>query len=595
MPPQTPGSAPVASDDKLGRLFSGLFDDAHGDAITDGQLVEQLRRGRAGKQLSSRQRGVVDVGRQILRDFLDQPAFHADFRALLAQHSGALVAEGLPRDGWLSRKRHPLLSWLDLLGQLAMGWEPGHPQAGEIHDTVAGWCARLADGAGADAVLAEAQQWLKRFRERADRLGERLCAAESGALKVQYARHLAARTVNRQLAGRPLPDFMVAWITEAWFPGLQWVLLNHGEGSALWSQAVRTLTLMFWSLQPEAAQESQRRKLDRVASQLKAELPELMRTMLADETVGARQFEDIQIAHLAARHGRELEFVDVPPLDGGGALETGAEDVSRDLLAEIRQLSTDDWFELRETGQRLRLLLRQDEYRQLLFVNQAGIKALTCSFEEFAWKLSSGEFRPLPLPVAAPDLVAERLNILAQQYRDQQREYRDREEQRRRRAAEEEKARLAAREKALAEARRIQEQQQVQETEQRIEEERKDREEQDRREQLAERMGSSEAERRQKARLLVSGLPIGVWVAFRGERGEEQHRRLTVVLPSSGKYIFVDRRGGDRYELPRRELIEAIAAGQAVVMQKDSRFDDALNRVVDGLRQHKARVHEAKG
>ncbi len=62
-----------------------------------------------------------------------------------------------------------------------------------------------------------------------------------------------------------------------------------------------------------------------------------------------------------------------------------------------------------------------------------------------------------------------------------------------------------------------------------------------------------------------------------------------MILPSSGKYVLVDRAGTRQRELARDELTAGIAEGAISILDKGSRFDDILNQVVDGLRQDKAR------
>ena len=229
--------------------------------------------------------------------------------------------------------------------------------------------------------------------------------------------------------------------------------------------------------------------------------------------------------------------------------------------------------------------LKLDDYQQLLFVNQLGIKQVGASFEEFAWQFSSAQISAVVAAVPLIEWSAERLNGLAEQYRERQQA---REAEHQARLAEQlriTEERDQARRKALKEARLLAAAQQQREAEKVALRQTEADLEQARRDAVAAEHGASEEQRRQRARLLVSGLTMGAWLSFHDDNGQQTRRKLAVVLPSSGKYIFVDRIGTEKYEMTRDVLISEIAAGAIEVVRKDSRFDDALNRVVDGIRQ----------
>ncbi|MEE4252140.1 MAG: DUF1631 family protein, partial [Alcanivoracaceae bacterium] len=258
---------------------------------------------------------------------------------------------------------------------------------------------------------------------------------------------------------------------------------------------------------------------------------------------------------------------------------------SQDLLAEVAAVAVGEWFVEPASGRRLQLLLKLDDYQQLLFVNQLGMKQVSASFEEFAWQFSSAQISSVVAAVPLIEWSAERLGALAEQYRERQ-QVREAEHQ----ARIEEQMRIAeerdqARRKALKEARQLAAAQQRREAEEAALRQSEAAVEQARRDSAAAEHGASEAQRRQRARLLVSGLTMGAWLLFHDDDGQQTRRKLAVVLPSSGKYIFVDRLGTDKYEITREALIGGVAAGAIEVVSKDSRFDDALNRVVDGIRQ----------
>ncbi len=526
---------------------------------------------------SGKQQGRFRVARRVVRDYLAQPAFHPDLAAALNEHREGLLAAALATPSWVEQRGHPVNDVLQALGELAPGWCPEHPQADDLRARMAGWLQALADDTPVKELAGEIWTWLERFHQRVDKLGERLRQAEEGAMRLEYARRQAAAVIQRQLAGRPLPDFLARDLVNHWWPAFEWILLNRGEDSALWDQAVRVLTLLFWSLQPEQGEEQNQRKLKRVSRDLHGQLRALLDETVADAAARSRMLDDIQVAHTALLSGRELNFVEVTEPVSGSVVEDAGAAISEDLLREMHGLSTRDWFEVRATGERMRLLIRQDDYQQLLFVNQAGLKTQTTSFEDFAWRLTNREVVQVPRPVAPRELVVEHLEDLARQYRQQQ------QEKKARAAAEEQTQASAAPEPASTEQADGESTTPAAQSAPEPESGEMEEHAADAAPEAETADGQSE---RKRARLLVSGLPLGTWMEFREDDDSWTRLKLILVMSSSDKYVFVSRSGLDRREILRRDLIDGIARGTISVLSSDSRYDDTLSRVVGGLQQN---------
>ena len=482
---------------------------------------------------SSLQQGRFRVAQRVVRDYFAQPAFHPELTGALNEHREGLLAAALDAPGWLEQRGHPANDLLQALGELAPGWCPDHPRADELRQQMVGWLQALADGAAARELADEAWSWLERFHQRVDKLGERLRQAEEGAMRLEHARRQAAAVIQRQLAGRPLPDFLARDLVDHWWPALEWILLNRGEDSPLWDQAVRVLTLLFWSLQPEQAEEENQRKLKRVSKDLHGQLRALLDEVVADETARSRMLDDIQVAHTALLSGRELHFVEVTEPASGSVVEDAGTTISEDLLREMQGLSTRDWFEIRATGERMRLLIRRDDYQQLLFVNQAGLKTQTTSFEDFAWRLTNREVVQVPRAAAPRELVVEHLEELARQYRQQQQAKENRpaatdsvaepEPTAAEDAGEAASAQEPGGEQAAPEPAAPAESEAPETRAHAVEEPGPETDASD---------GQGE---RKRARLLVSGLPLGTWMEFREDDGSWTRLKLILVMSSSDK------------------------------------------------------------
>lgn len=616
------GAAAISSASNLEKLFVGLYGEmpSQQEAVPDARVAAVLcggnpltqdltvhaRAALSGLKLAPRQLGLIKTATAIVGDFFNQPALHPQLSEKLIQHSGALIGEALMPSSWLTHKSHPVVAFLSELSEFALGWYPTHPQASDIADML----GRTLDGLQGESLNESIEifrQWRVNFDSRVEKVSARVIQGESGTLRAQYARGLAARTINRQVAGRNLPVFMVRALVDVWQPAFQWVLLDEGDKGPLWPRLVKNFGLLVWSLQADAAE--QKTKLHRVIDQLKQDFPDLLSKVINDELQRKQVLEDIEVVHLCMLHGQPVEYQATPALEGSATLDILDAEVSADLLQEVSAIQPSQWFVLPEKEIRIRLLQRVDEYQQLLFVNQLGMKALTCSYEEFAFQYSSGHVAAVTELLAIYDWSLAKLQALANQYRSKMKaraeEAQNEENAKKIEAEKRETARL----RAVQDAERLQGQSLAARSEleapplaepvaDSVSEKAIEKKiaaatesaqdvEQARRAAVTQEYGSTPEQRRQRARLVVSGIFVGAWVSFHDGDGKESKRKLAVILPSSNKYIFVDRVGADKLQLTRTELIEGVAEGAINMLQKDARFDDALARVVGDLQRHR--------
>ena len=594
--------SPTSIKDSLGQLFEGLYG-ALGDTrpvAADVALAQAVSRTDpacddvtvAARQLlgnvalAPRQMGVLRLAQSVLSDYLSQPAFHPALANQILSASGPLIAEALPAEGWLLRRNHPVSEMLALVAELAKGWYPELPQAGELSGILTNW---VGDASQVPSDRLEvAQQWHAGFQGKRDRLHTRLMESEKGAMQVRHARETTAKTLNQLISGRQLPGFMAEGL-DIWVTAFQWVLLNKGEQSPLWQSLVRTVGLLVWSLQPDVAKEENRSRLQKVADELKSTLPSLLEAVMNDSAARTAMLEEIQMAHFLLQQGRELDWQEPPQLEGVSTLQAVNAQISRDILAEIASIHMGDWFQRSDTGERFSLLLREDTQQQMLFVNLRGIKAQSYSFEEFAWQFSTNGLASVMEPLPLREWVEERLSGLAAQYRRCKRSESEKQQALDREKAKQDEARAQARQKALAEAQQLEAVQKREAAEKHAFVAAEREAESARRTAVAVAHGETAEQRRQRARLLVSSLAMGAWLSVHDEQGGQQRLKVAVILPSSGKYVLVDRAGTRQRELARDELTAGIAEGAISILDKGSRFDDILNQVVDGLRQDKAR------
>jgi hypothetical protein len=538
--------------------------------------------------------------------------WHPDSAAAAAAVATHL-AQHFPDD--LNAIEHPFWALLDHLHALLIGYKPELGRAAKRNlDELSAQLPTALD-ADWDAATAAIAALSQQDRNRQQRIEQRLIDTADGQLRGQRARQQAAQLLNRSMAGKPLPADIAAWMQGEWFSELQWCLLQHGDSGSAWQRRADLTVALVASLQPPSEATGGKQALYE-------EIPRVgvaLRTLLAERAVSAAATEEalgrIEQQHLLLLKGQvpvTAPFRLIP------AEDTWFADISlsRDLLARIEALRIGHWFVLRDDGgdRRVKLILKQDEAGQLLFVNQLGIKALQVSVEEFAYRLAAEMALPLP-PLSAGRqalletlaLFAERQRIAAEHQRTAEQIRLEEEAALQRRRAEvrervesEARQRAQARVKAAAEARVLAEAEaqavalaaeqaslaaQLLEQQARAREQEAHEREQVRRREVVASKGADDNQRQRLARQQAAMLSIGHWVDLHDEKGYLQRLKLAVKLPTSGKLIFVDREGIRRAELSRDQMVASLLDGSAHIADQGAQFEDTLARVVDGLRR----------
>lgn len=527
--------------------------------------------------LTPYQYGMIDTAERVLGTFLASPAFHPLLASTIASMRGVFAAAALPADGWLTNPQHPARKVLTALYDAACGWQPENVGIADPARTeISRWLTLLARVPQPwQETVSAIGIWQAGERARTERVEKRLVDAEAGALRERRARQLAARTLNQALADRLISVDMTAALRQHWLPAMQWALMSDGEQGPVWQRIKRITGSLRWTLSPEIGSDA-RNQLIKLVGQISEDLATLAPAVIHD--AGAREsfLATLETEHLRILRNESRETMPFAPVETREAFADASASVSDTLLAHGRDLQPGQWILLHSASgtRRGRLVIKQEDTRQLLFASAMGARVLQASWEEFGLQVTRDDIAILPLVAPLNDAIAEVVSDLAYRHEQAKQSRLDTLRAAREQAAAEARVREEARQKALAEAQSME----------------------NARQEAQKRAAAADAgapprdagqQNLQRARLQASSLTIGVWLEFREEGQEARRLKLAVLLPSSGKYIFVSADGTGKREILRDELVRRLADGSIAAVQKDQRLDDALTRVVDNLRNER--------
>jgi hypothetical protein len=512
------------------------------------------------------------------------PAIRSQIQLALPLVASSLISDpGLP----LSKNATPL-TIVDAVTTGAIGWSENLGRGSEILlATVTMTIDQLLQPeADAEAIQAEFDTFLTNEQSRVDKLEERLAASETGQLRSQESKNIAGNMINQATQGQMLTTEIVAFLQGAWFDSMQLLVLQHGDDSAEWQRATKLTETIVWTYQPiEDDDGDQQQRLYRIIESLPGEISELMVSLEYEPESAESALEVIESDHVILVSGGTLDYTEYTPIDCPEPLSIRSK-VSRVLLRRVSALEVGQWFLfVPEEGKsmRMKLVLKLDDVKQLLFTNRSGMKVMHSNFGEFAYLMSSGAARALH----HQRVFSQTFKFFYEGLMEEHKKHLKVAAQRRAETEQIEQERESARQKALTEAADLAVQQ---------EEAERNRVESAHDRRL--HMASQEAAKSENQDLVteltiqVESLAVGAWLRLPGKTGELEECKLAVRIARADKMIFVTRAGVKIGEYSIEQLVQLIVAGECEIEDQGVEFEDTLAQVVSKLRLDRKKSYD---
>lgn len=427
-------------------------------------------------------------------------------------------------------------------------------------------------------VVAFCQQWksdASKREQQTERLRERLLKTEQGAARQRRAEHTARAMIGRAMKGRQLPEPIVQFVMDTWFPLLKQIIWEEGLDGDNWRHASKLLEWLVWIGDPNLSDKDKNR-LYTVGEQLGDRIIDVW-SRLNKEPLPETALEGVQSVMVQRLRGESPELVPaLPPPD------RFSWDSSWLTLEPVPAQDYQDmqfkWYVEGEgvKEQRRFFLTLLEDTREVLWTNGAGVKLGLLPWESFKTDFDRGLLRPLALIKPFGDVLAETITALSNVLHRQMLQRKQAAEDAQKRAA------VLRQEKALAEKKRAEEQAAIDAGKE------KKRHEAEVKRQADEDAETERLRQEQEAaaRKLVEGIKLGGWIVVKNRENPEEPQRLklAVRINASRKLVFVDRLGLNRREFIEDALIDEVLVANVRVLGASAEFDDTLSRVVGRIR-----------
>lgn len=496
-----------------------------------------------------------------------------------------LIFPGLPLSSAAS-----LLTILDRLGEALIGWSAELGRSGDallkhLEQTISAINTGTAD---IPSTATELKAFLDKDTTRISKLESRLCATETGQLRSRQSKNRAANMINEAMERNQFTASIITFLQGHWYDSVQLLVLEHGVDSDEWRRAAKITETIVWTYQPLIADDTAlaqaKQHLYRVVASLATEIRELLVALKHNSQAIEAALHDIENDHINIIAEQPLTCVRYAPLNCDLAPSAHSR-VSRLLLSKVHTLQSGQWLAFKDGEQaiRIKLVLKLDDVKQLLFTNRNGVKVMEKSFEEFAYLLSSGTAKILHHDnIFSSTFSTYYLNLVEEQHRQQQR-VNAREARFHNDVAASEQAQRAL-QKSAGEA--LQAQQKIDEQSRLAARNQRQSDAED------EANKQVNVETRLRFAATVANLNIGAWLRLPSTDATLEECKLAVRIASADKMIFVNRTGIKIGEYNSEELTQLLVAGQAEIQDQGVEFEDTLAEVVSRLRHDRNKSYD---
>lgn len=590
----------------------------------DSQQLSEMLASIAAAELADPAALRQQLAAKLFSGFINANPWDARLQPLLDQFKSAALKQIASDDEFYCSAQHPLRAFFSTIAPTASHWcardsKPNQQVFEKLSAlfafATAYWSGsaeeQSAGAANLKQQLEEFTNWIAAEDKRAAMLESRLCETELANLKLISAEARVTETINHHLAECPLPTELHNPIAVTLKSELQYWAFNTDPAELpqlpLWKSWQRLLPALGQLFSGDGIEVDDQRLYEQIPLVL-AELERSLQHPNSNAQAYAQLVEQLNRCLMCAIQKQPQECALFPELDCAGGQSDHNTHIPKTLLQQTESISVGNWIIFNGDGTesiRCKLALKNPAIDQLLFVDHTGRKVMNKNTKDFALCLSTGIARPLRTHSIAMIInslllpLIERANrsvqaqlllqknkaeqvvraLIAQQQAAAESAERERVAAQAHMEGQLEARRTAAR-KAMQEARALGDDKKRRDAEQVVEAERL------RIEQAATQAVETIA-KHQQATKNISELQVGAWLEISSEvnTAEKLRAKLSVIISSTGKYIFADQVGRKLAEYTREQLIAMMVEDQIKILRNGDNFEDQLAKVIRGLRR----------
>jgi hypothetical protein len=389
------------------------------------------------QQISTADADIIDLVGMLFEFILNDKSLPDSVKALLSHLHTPILKVAMIDRKFFFRNKHParrLLNALTQAGALCNG-DQGDTQGifAKLRSVVERIVQEFEDNTQLfGEILDDFNGFVDRLGQRSEVMEKRAVESAKGRERLREARQAVSKELVDLTWDRDLPKLAESLIMGSWANLLVLIYLRNGKESPEWSDALKVVTDVVWSVQPKA-NAAERRKLREIIPHLEEKIRNGL-NMLGDPEVNAKAlFEELSAIHgdLLGREAEEDAATGLFPAGGEITLNVRPappdiqsdkavwddidlplptmEAFSRHLPGDmagyvemLKSVKVGTWFEFSGSGakarHRAKLSWFSGKTSYYIFVDQAGIQVAVKSMRALCHEMARGETRIVPMP-----------------------------------------------------------------------------------------------------------------------------------------------------------------------------------------------------
>ncbi len=384
--------------------------DTHGELIIPD--LRQTLHASLGQEKAVRQidEDTINVISLLFEFILEDRAIPAPIRALLARLQLPMLKVAITDKTFFSKKNHTARRLLNNLAKISTGWDHTNGTEDILYNQIESVVNTIltqfdSDMAIFDSLNAQLNQFMAQQEQHRELAEQRIAKATEGQEKLELAEQTVEQTINDLMAKySPVPKAVVDLVNEGWKKVLRLRLLQKGQDSQDWHEAVMHLEQLLWSVTPKNTAEDRKKLIDTIPGLLRTLRTELSGASFNQHKITAL-FNELKACHIQCLNGNQLDKAQLMEIDQKETISTQQPEVLGDIPPERKAMSDEQamqlakslqvgtWLEKKsEDGQtqRIKFSWRSNLTGRCLFVTYQGLKAADVTLSELAGWFQQG-------------------------------------------------------------------------------------------------------------------------------------------------------------------------------------------------------------
>ncbi|WP_237055749.1 DUF1631 domain-containing protein [Microbulbifer sediminum] len=218
-------------------------------------LQQRLQDADQAASLAKADKDVIKLMEMLFSFIVEDRNLAAPVKSLLSRLQLPLLKVAIADRTFFSKAGHPARKLLNEMADAATGWHPSSdveddPLYREMRAVVERVTAEFDEDVGLfEALLDQFRSFVRNQRRRAQVLEQRIVDEADGRARAEAARARVEAVMEALTDGRDLPPVVSDWLEKVWRRTLFLTCVNLGPDSEAWSNEVRTVRDLVWSVQ----------------------------------------------------------------------------------------------------------------------------------------------------------------------------------------------------------------------------------------------------------------------------------------------------------------------------------------------------------